>query len=328
MRLSSTFDKLSSGEINTREFNQLIEVAVKTSKGILLSKFRHKIFKGVNTNNELEDIAIDAVVPLFVKNGSGDEISLMKSLRNWKNPVKTESDAQYFFFKIIYSRVEQTVTLILKERDPIFSKIFTTLNTCISNNDFKKLNFLTTVYIVDSRVESLCTPLIQEEEFMHLDSKLFNAKQFKLINGLLEYIEQEKHYFPAVPFNLLVKRIKQLNYNYFSKSEVYTPKHFSQIPFIDQVVDHELEHLKKTLEVKYYSLNKLSVSEYCAMVHAFEDIAVDMKNGGISGGLFSYFSNHYKNISNTDFYSNYHGIMNYLYSNFKNKILEKLDSEK
>ncbi len=327
MRLSSTFTKLSSGEIKTREINQLIEFAVKTSKGVLLSKYRHKISKGINTNNELNDIAIDAVVPLFVTNGNGDEISLLRSLRNWKNPVKTESDAQYFFFKIICSRVEQTVTLILKDRDPIFSKIFTTLNTCISNNNFKKLNFLTTVYIVDSKVESLCTPLIQEEEFMLLDSKLFNAKQFKLINGLLEYIEQENIYFPAIPFNLLVKRIKQLNYNYFSKSEVYTPKHFSQLPFIDQVVDQELEHLKKILEVKYYSLNKLSVSEYCAMVNAFEDIAVDMKNGGIKGGLFSYFEAHYKNISNTEFYSNYHGIMNYLYSNFKIKILKKIESD-
>lgn len=326
MSLLSHLEKLNSGEIRSHELNELIKHSIKTSKAILISSYMHKITRRDSINCQIDDLAVDAIVPLFTKNGNG-EISLNRSLRNWRTKLKNESDASYFLFKVVAGRVEQTVTLLLKELDPVFSKIITTLNTCISNNEFKKMHHITTVYVVRSDIQEIGSPLIDENEFIELDSELFKSKQCSLINGILNYLENKTEYFPAIPLNVLVKRIKNLHYNYFAGENSNVSIHFTEIPFINSVVDSSLTKIKNTLDQKYYETGKLSRVEYKAMANAFDEMAVDMKNGGISGGLYCYFNNHFKNISHENFYNNYHGVMNYLYILFKKDILEKLEKK-
>ncbi len=326
MSLLSHLEKLNSGEINSQELNELIKHSIKTSKAILISGYRHKIAKHDSFNCQMEDLAVDAIVPLFITNGNG-EISLIRSLRNWRSKLKSESDAGFFLFKVVANRIEQTLTLFLKEQDPVFSKIITTLNTCISNYDFKKINHITTVYVVRANCEEIGFPLIDEKEFMKLDVELFQSKQFALINGLLDHFEKNKEYFPAIPLNLLVKRIKNLNYNYFARENSSVSNHFTELPFVNSVVDSGLKKIKITLGKKYFETGKLCQTEYQAMVKAFEEMAVDMKNGGICGGLYCYFSNHFSDISHDEFYNNYHGIMNYLYNLLKKDILDNLEKK-
>ena len=50
-----------------------------------------------------------------------------------------------------------------------------------------------------------------------------------------------------------------------------------------------------------------------------------MKNGGMSEGLFGYLKTEMKELSNEEFYKNYHGIMNYLLKDFKKDVTEKLN---
>lgn len=314
--------KLENDDFNYDDLKILIDI----SFSIALSHIRYQKKRGNKFPmigvEKIEDIAIDAVAPLFIESVSTGQITLVMSLQNWNKKIEKESDAQFFLYKIVWSRVEQTLTELIKQNDPFFNKIHKTLTTCIINYNLKKTNYLGRVYVTFENIE-LEGKIIPEEEFNALPYSLFLEKQYALFENILNYIEEETDYIPAIPFNLLIKKIKLLNHNNFS---VDTKTNYLNEFLISEVIKKSLGELKIKINHSYVATNKITELEAAAIYKSIETMSHDMRNGGINNSLYSYLSDFIEDLSQEKFYTDYHGIMNYLYKFFTKRILENLEN--
>jgi hypothetical protein len=74
----------------------------------------------INNETTIENIAADAIAPLFSCNGTDNIIGIKKSLEQWEKPIENEAGADFFIHKVVWSRIAQHITKLLKETDPVF----------------------------------------------------------------------------------------------------------------------------------------------------------------------------------------------------------------
>lgn len=298
--------------VSEEEINYLIKYCIKIAVGQLKSKYAKEIYSF--TDLSINDIAIDSITHLFVKNNSG-QLGIAVAAESWNSDLEDNSDVDYFLHKIVWKSVTQQVFRLLKEKDPFFEKINRTLSSRLKEFGFKKVKYFGTVYIIKQDYE-IGGSLITEKEFHTLPSYLFRKKQFKLINGLIRYIEKNTNHFPAIPFNSLIRKLKLLNSLESVTLEEAITEVSMQDPGVDQILEKSLSEFNSKLKNSYLDKDKISYKEYEIILTVFNSIAHDMKNGGLGGGLYSYFS-HYHNISSDEYYEKYNGIMSYMLKHFK-----------
>lgn len=322
--LKIIFKKVSTSDLSRKEINYLIDISYRISISFLKSKFKNKIIFINDDENTIEDIAMHSIVTLFTKNING-QIGIARSLDKWNDKLETESDCMYFLSRIIWRRVDQTIIKILKEKDPIFEKILKTLNVCINNTELKKTRYFGTVLILENKNEQVCKEIINEEDFNLLPEKLFGYKQSELFRNIFEYLKNNTEYFPAIPLNMLVKRVKSF---YFSNKIEYpdiTENSFYELS-LKEIVEDSLNNLKEKLDIYYVSKNKLCSDDAENIYAAFNIISKDMLNGGMHDSLYCYLKDFDKSLTRETFYKKYHHIMNYLLTLLKNNITEKIHS--
>lgn len=322
--LKNLFSKLNSTELNRDELNFLIKKSYQISISFLKSKFSSKLnFLSLNENG-LNDLAMDAIVPLFVKN-KDNILGILKALQKWNDPIETDSDADYFLSRIIWRRVDQSVTKLLKDRDPIFGKILKTVKVCIANNNYKQVRHFGTVFILKDNLPKTVIdgPVINEENFNRLPMEYFSYKQTKLFEIIFNHLENETVYCTAIPLNLLVKRIRNFHntaIHEISETDVSYADKFS----FNLIVEEALHSIKNKLHIDYVSKNKMTDDEAKMIYASFSNISEDLLHGGLNNSLFSYLKHNNPTITKKDFYSKYNNRMSYLLSLFKSNLAEKM----
>ena len=316
-------NKIRFSELSRTELNLLITKSYQISISFLKSKFASKLDFLSSDQQGLEEIAMDAIVPFFVKN-SQNVYGLRRSLEKWNDPIQTNSDASYFLARIIWRRVDQAVTKILKERDPIFEKIIKTLHVCIKNNGYRKVRYFGTLYILQDSNYDIDANVIDEENFNKLPIEYFGLKQAKLFISIFQFIESETRFCNAIPLNLLVKRIKYYHTE-LSEAGYEVQATTSDKYSLDMVVEEAMHSVKEKLDTYYVSKNKLSSVEADMMYASFDNIAKDMLNGGLHDSLYDYLKDHNNFLTKEIFYAKYYNRMNYLLSLFKNRLVENIE---
>lgn len=301
--------------------NSLIETCQKIALSYLHCNYR-KIYKFLQ-NEELsfEEFALDAIAPLFVREKEDGNISIRTSFNNWQPAIKTEDDALYFLNKIVASRIEQHIYALLKEEDPFFSKILDSVNYLIKTQGYKKSQSLGKTYIIKSDDEIRDTLFISQQEFENLPAYLFRDKK-KLFSNLLNYFQTETKFVSAIPLNDLVYKLKHINFSEYVvlESSEITRKQFE----MDEIVDFALKSALEKLDNSYTEKGKLNSSESKSLRSALTDILIDLKNGGISPGLYDYLSPYIKDLSKEAYKDNYHNILEYLVRVTKSVIADNL----
>jgi len=307
----------------TAELNSLIESCYNISLSILKSKFSTNGLQLFYDGLQIEDVAMDAIIPLFVNNSEG-LLGIERSMMVWDKNIDDEAEAEHFLVQIIWKRVEQTITKLLKERDPIFEKIHKTLTTCIYNEKLKKIHHIGTVYVLREETSCKSKNFMDDEFFQSIPSSFFKLKQIKLFDKIFEFIKSESNFDLAIPLNNLVKKIK---FYYFQS---YRANYSTQTKFDDNfiyndIVDKGLKTIDDKIETYYVGRNKISGKDADYIMSSFNNISLDVKNGGIHGSLYSYLEKSKPSLTQNEFYSEYHNIMNYLFNQFKMEIVKNFE---
>lgn len=313
-------------EINSQSsLNGLIETCQKIAQTYLHFNYK-KIFKFLqNEDLTLEEFALDAIAPLFIKEKDHQNIYIKTAFNNWQPPIKTEEDALYFLNKVVSHRVEQHIYSILREEDPFFSKILDSVNYLIKSQGFIKIQSYGKTYIVRDNYEICDTTLISQQEFENIPIKLFIAKK-KILQNLIDYFESETQFIPAIPLNDLIYRLKHINFSEYAYQE---PSEISNKQFeMDEIINLALNSALEKLNNSYTLKGKLSEEESKSLNNALKDLCEDLKNGGINPGLYSYLSPYMKDLSKENYKENYHNILEYLLKITKGVIANNLVGKK
>lgn len=309
-------DKLKNTSLTQKELNHLIEKCYRLS----LHYFRYahsRIYKVLSDDLKIEDVAIDAITPLFASGSENPLALLISSLETWDKPIDTESDALYFLNKIIAKRVEQHICRLYREADPFFSKILDSINYLIKKDGYKKINYFGVVYILNKNTAENSLSPLKKEDIQFINPDLFASKK-NLLQRLFTLGT-----FNAIPLNALVNRVKELETAEFLKLENVTRGEESEL-YVKELTEKGLNAAIEKLNSSYFRKNKLNESEVQAFKLTLRDMANDLKDGGINPGLYEYLSMHIKEMSKETYQSKYHNILEYLLKVMRNIIAEEL----
>lgn len=324
MQFFEFFHRLQKGNVESGEINTFIEKCcqigtayVNTLHNQSLGKFRH-------LNLSAEDIVIDAIVPLILPKKGEQFYAFLNGYNKWKPPVSDEGEAFYFVTCTITSRIDQHITDLLKEADPFFKKIHKMLMYQAKLNNLTRAQYFGVTYLVRKKQRNIEGGILTEEELDKIPIESFLKKEMYLDN-LLSYVSEELSLFPALPVNALVDRLKriylQIDIDLKQKEQISGKL----------AVDDYLETGRKAADDKirnlYIKKKKISVKEAESFRVALEAVLLDMRNGGIAGGLYEYFEPYSKNVSKSEYEKKYHNKFEYLIKVMKSAIAQKIDKD-
>ena len=303
------------------ELDNFIERLAKIAESYIRYNYS-RIKRLVNpSQNSFKSIALEAITPLFLESHYNNQFIIVDLIKNWNPPIKSEEESLFFLNKIISNRIEQHISLKLRESDPLFSKLLNSINYLIRSGGYRKVNYLGKAYITEGSKTKIDWVVIDDNEFQKIPSYLVYEKKV-LLQALFEYIKTETNYFPAIPLNELIFKLKHINQSDFA----YKNSHDDLVEQIeiDETVNTGLKYTEGKLKSTYYDKNKIDQAEYKNFKKALNILATDLRNGGVSSNLYTYLYPHFDDLTKETYQENYHNIFEYLVKLFKNKVTEEL----
>ena len=304
------------------DINIIIESVYKIAVTYLCMHYKkiHKLI--IKEGLSVEDVAIDSIAPLFLKNEEGYFYVLKDTFEQWTPAPQTDDDVLYILNKVTAKRIEQHIVLLLKEADPFFSKILDSVYYLMKKNGFKKKNYLGLSYIVDENTNQIIGETIDEAAFTNLPLELFTNKK-ELLNNIFCYLKTETGYFPAIPVNILTRRLEAMSANDYAA--VNESQHYKEAYDVDELLKRSFKQTENKLNDTYVSKGKLSYREAEFIKEALMDICEDLKQGGINSSLFEYLQLHKENLTKDEYMKNYNHILQYLFKVMKSTISQHLN---
>jgi len=307
-------------EFKEGNLNPNIEKSYKIAVQYLHS-IHHRFYKLLNYNEStIGDLAIDAIASLFIKNGN-DDLPIKKAFDNWQPPIETEVEFSFFLNKVVANRVEQHITQLLKEADPLFSTILSSVNYFIKKNGNAKTKYMGSIYIIESGLKKINGKIINQEAFDLIPASQFSEDK-RFLQNLFFYIKTETDFFPAIPLNALVYRFKELKTSGYTFNEkVESPARTYEL---NEFVNIGLVAAKSKLSEAYISKRKLTKDDAQKLFNALKDIGEDLKNDGVKQGLYEYLKPYFEDLSFEDYKKKYHNILEYLFKVMRSTIADEL----
>ena len=306
---------------NPKDVNALIETCVRiaiTHLRLIYSRIQKLL---VSDSLSLEDLAIDSIARLFTISQENKKTPIQTAFLDWQPKITNEDEAIYFINKIVSNRVDQHINKLLRNSDPFFAKILTTVEHYIKKNNCKKINHFGRICVINKNIFEITDTVISYDEFSVLPANLFLDNK-DIFSKLFNYINKETEHFPAIPLNALVYKLKYLNAQTFAVSEI-TASPLPQIEISD-IICAGLNFTLEKLETGYIAKGKICVEEGGLLKNALTDIAEDLKNGGVTPGLYKYLQSHSKELTKEKYRHKYHNILEYLLKLMKSKVREML----
>ena len=306
---------------NKKEVNLLIETCVRiaiTHLRLIYSRIQKLL---VSDSLSLEDLAIDSIARLFTISQENKKTPIQTAFLDWQPKITNEDEAIYFINKIVSNRVDQHINKLLRNSDPFFAKILTTVEHYIKRSNCKKINHFGRIYVVNENIFEITDTVIIDDEFSALPANLFLDNK-DILSKLFGYLIEETEHYPAIPLNSLVYKLKYLNAQSFVVGDI-TASPLPQIE-ISEIVCAGLNSTLEKLETGYIAKGKICVEEGDLLKKALTDIAEDLKNGGVTPGLYKYLQSHSKKLSKEEYRHKYHNILEYLLKLMKSKVREML----
>lgn len=315
------FHSICENKSSRSEVNNLIELSHNYACTYL--KYRYKNLSRVlmAEDSTLQELAIDAIAPLFERNENGELIQLIKAFNTWTPKIETEEQAIFFLNRLVAKSTEKYASELLRQSDPFFSKILDSVNYLINKNGYIKKFIIGTIYIVENANTIKIGALPDRGFISELPIELFIDNR-NAISKIFEYIKSNSDKTPAIPLNALVMRIKQINASNFVITDSVSNGNESEI---DSIVNKALDATFTKMQVSYINKGKLEENEAKRIKKAIEGIMYDLRDGGINSGLHKYFLEQFPELNFDDYQSKYQNIFEYLFKVLKKEIADQLN---
>lgn len=173
------------------EVNHLIELSQSYAYTYLKYRFKNLSKILMTEDVTLQELAIEAIAPMFERDEAGVFIKITKAFNDWEPKIDSEEKGTFFLNRIVSKSVEKYVSELLRQSDPFFSKMLDSLNYLIEKQNYKKKQILGTTYIVeDENVKKI--GVLPDNKFMYeLPIEMFseNNKMFPELFNYLKIIQ-------------------------------------------------------------------------------------------------------------------------------------------
>jgi hypothetical protein len=318
-----TLENLRSGKETSKDLSLIFQASYNITK-VYLGKNQRKFgFLNNREDYEIDDAVMEIITPLFLTRNGRKYDRLLAAYEKWEPPIKTNSDALFFLHQLIFIRAEHYLTKALEKVDPLYSKILRDINTKIIQSGLYKVRFMGHCFISESESINPDQRIIDKDGVENLPVELLKSEDYLL--DLLNYLKAETNFSPAIPLNELVLRIKKLNIPRFE--EVQSEKIIEESLYTEELISSSLDVSLMKLFQSYVNKNKLTDGEAKLLSKLLQDIANDMKEGGLNIGLYEYVKKYQPEMSRDNYKYKYDDILEYLVKIMKQTAKELLEKD-
>ena len=279
------------------EVNHLIDMSQSYAYSYL--KYRYKNLSKVLLAEDvtLQELAIDAIAPLFERDDDGSFIKIIKAFNNWFPKIESEEQAVFFLNRLVAKSTEKYVSELLRQSDPFFSKILDSVTYLIEKNNYKKKQIIGTTYIVENE-DIIKIGALPDSKFIYeLPRELFSDNN-EILPGLFKYLKTNTDNAAAIPLNALVMKIKQVKAAGFNLSQSTSNGNGTEI---ESIISKALNVTITKMQASYLKKNKIDQKEASGIQKAIQSIVYDMRDGGINPGLHKYLMEQIPNLTFEDY---------------------------
>ena len=239
------------------EVNHIIELSHSFAYSYL--KYRYKNLSKVLMAEDLtmQELAIDAIAPLFERDEAGNFIKITKAFNEWEPKIETEDQAAFFLNRLVAKSTEKYVSELLRQSDPFFSKILDSVNYLIDKNNYFKKQIIGTTYIVENENLVKIGALPDSKFIYELPIELFKSSN-EMLKKVFSYIKSNSDRTPSIPLNALVLKIKQIKSETYNLSDTSTNGNESEI---DSIINKVLGSTFNKMYESYVNKNKIDENE-------------------------------------------------------------------
>lgn len=311
-------------QISRAELNHIIELTQNYAYTYLRCRYKSLSNVLLVEDVNLEELAIDAIAPLFERDDSGCLVKIKTAFNNWKPPIQTEEQANFFLNRMVAKSTEKYVSELLRDSDPFFSKIFDSINYLIEKQNYKKKQSLGTIYIVEDENQKKIGSLPDSNFIDELPVKMFSDSN-KMIPEIIKYLKENTNRAVAIPLNALVYKIRKLKVVEMNLLDTVEASNQSEI---DSIVVKSMNATLLKMRESYLIKGKINELEASRIQKALQNIAFDLRDGGINTGLHKYFVEQFPELTFEDYHNKYQNMFEYLFKVLKKEIANQFDYKK
>lgn len=314
--LTHLVKNICSGEYTQAELVQFITLVQKIALSYL--KYQEVIGKRISgerleTDVEMEDLAIDCIADLFGSDGKGNFPHLKKYYENKLQELGQPTDAETLVLtrRLIVRKTKQELSRIFRERDPEGAKIVRNIKVAVRNSDslflFKDMgkefiyfnhngkngDSLTDKpdYHFDPLNLRRSRPPIPDEllenqffDLYHPNDSIYTSIT-KVLNVVSEYEGYQK--FLAVEvISRLIRNIKSQDFKerMISNTKIASPLDQLEDKEISQLLDNVMERMREKIHHQYLVTGKITREKADIYYKALRDVLYDLtlENNGSS----------------------------------------------
>ncbi len=312
--------KICDSTYSQSDLYQFVNLVQKISLSYL--KYQEVIGKHIRwerreRNSELEDMAIDCVAGLFMRNDENEFVQLKRYFEPHLAGIPAPDDEELLILlrRLAIKKTKQELSRIFKERDPEGAKIIRNIRVAVKNsNDFGTFKEMGREYIffqpavfapandcANTPVHTVGEDEIPDDEYLRREQPVIPEKTLRdlylenytpkdhvstSIRKMLKVTTEEEKFMNCLPTDAIARLIRYTNFEVvrsklISQIAVDSPLDYVRMKEIEEAKRNVLVKIKSKIQVQYVHSNKISPEKgdiyYRTLADVLDDITHNKK---------------------------------------------------
>jgi len=325
------------------ELVQFIDLVQKISISYL--KYQELLGKNIrpkNTEglNDLQDVAIDCIAGLFMRNDDEEFVQLTK----YFNPIihsPKKNDNKFFMMmlrRLVVKKTKQELSRIFRERDPEGAKIIRNIRVAIRNSDqFQSFRDMGREFVYqhnakgdDQKLRRNLLEIPQRVLFPHfLEQYSPNDSVSVMMKKMLSIVTNNPQYQNFLAIDVIAGIIRDVTYQQFKEEvsndvDIRSPFEDLQIKEVDKVNQNIIDYIHHKIQNQYLKKNKINQQKADIYFKAINDFVQDLTHAKQCESNFRYLKRYIPELTQQMYRDEERSIFEYLVKVTKKSLRKKL----
>ncbi len=341
-KLFSLIHNVCSGLYTPGELAEFVDLSHKIAISYL--KYQEGVGKNIRPKkaeglNELEDVALDCIAGLFMRDNKGHFTQLLRYFQPILGQPCSDQEVLIMLRRLIVKKTKQELSRIFRERDPESAKILRNIRVAIRNSEifesFKDMGRefvrIKPDYQNEFTYDSIHNNDFSEKDLFHyfLEIHCPGESVAVMMKKMLSIIHSSplKHDFLAI--DVIANIIRDVTFHQFKSQfsdnvDNTTPFNDLQIKEIDAINKEIIEQTRQKINNQYYKKNKIDAEKATIYTQAIADFVYDLTHARESESNYRYLKRYMPTLSQQQYRDEERSIFEYLVKITKRSLRKKL----
>lgn len=342
-KLLSLVNNICKNQYSSNDLVEFIDISHKIAISYL--KYQELMGKNIRPKDseglkDLEDVALDCIAGLFMRNENGEFVQLKRYFGNTlTSPAEIDNKFLLMLLRrLIIKKTKQELSRVFRERDPEGAKIIRNIRVAIRNSDqfcaFKEMGrdcvYLNNIRGGDHNLRHELSEIpgkILYHQFLEQydPGDSVSAMMKKMLTILYQHVEYKNY----LPIDVMASFIRDVTFQQFKEQisneiDNSSPFHDLQIKEVDAVNKCIIQYIHNKIENQYLKKNKINRQTADIYIKAIQDFVHDLTQSKACESNFRYLKRYIPNLTQKTYREQERSIFEYLVKITKKSLRKKL----